>query len=565
MRRPLAWSWVCAVLLTPPARAAVPAVEYFFPGGGRQGTTVTISAGTKADAKFEPWPAKAWSDCPGLEITPGDENGTFRVKIPPDAPPGPHLVRVYNDEGASVPRVFFVGRHRSDLEKEPNDSFATAQTVEELPAVVDGRLEKTGDADSYAIQAEAGRWIVAELECRRLNSPADPALHLLGPDGTEVAFNHDTFGLDPLIAFRAPRTGRYVLQVVGFAHPPAADVRFAGSKATVYRLSVTTGPYARCAFPACAPRGKATTLRLRGWNFPSPEADAMSLEFDPAAALRRDGEAILAPPTLHNLLRVPLFDADLTPVAEAAGSGDAPQPVEAPAAVAGRIDPAGDVDRFAFAAKRGERFNLAVMSASIGFPLDGVLTVEGPDGKQLARADDERGIDFAARDARLEWAAPADGTYVATLSDLNGFGGPGYVYHLQIERPRPDFTATTEAHSLKLDPGKSAEVRVAVARQNGHAAALSVLVTGLPEGVTSTTAEVPAKGGAVSVTLSAAASAKPGGSPIRVSVVSPDEDRPVVKHATFALGEGQPVQRADAVWLTVGKPGPTTAPAAEKK
>jgi hypothetical protein len=108
-------------------------------------------------------------------------------------------------------------------------------------------------------------------------------------------------------------------------------------------------------------------------------------------------------------------------------------------------------------------------------------------------------------------------------------------------------------------------VKVAVARQNGHAAPLSVLVTGLPEGVTSTTAEVPAKGGAVTVTLSAAASAKPGGSPIRVSVVSPDEYRPVVKHATFALGEAQPVQRADSVWLTIGKPLATTAPGEQKK
>jgi hypothetical protein len=291
----------------------------------------------------------------------------------------------------------------------------------------------------------------------------------------------------------------------------------------------------------------------------------MGLELDPAAVLRRDGEAILAPPGLHSLLRIPLFDADVKPVTEAAGAGDAPQAVEPPAAIAGRIDPAGDVDRFAFAAKKGDRFNLAVLSASIGFPLDGVLTIEGPDGKELARADDERGTDFAARDARLEWIAPADGAYVATLSDLNRAGGPDYVYHLEIARPRPDFAAATETHSLKVDPGKSAEVKVSVARQNGHAGPLSVLVTGLPEGVSSTTAEVSQKGGTVAVTLSAAASAKPGGWPVRVSVVSPDEERPAVKHATFPLGEGQPVRRADCVWLTVGKPVATTAPAAEKK
>lgn len=550
MRRAILRSLLCAAFLAAPARAAVPSVEYFFPGGGRQGTTVTVSAGTKADAKITPWPAKAWSDCPGLEFTPADDNGTFRVKIPREAPPGPHLVRVYNDEGASVPRVFFVGRQRADLEKEPNDSFATAQAVDELPAVIDGRLEKRGDADSFAIQADAGRWIVAELECRRLNSPADPALHLLDPDGTQVAFNHDTFGLDPLIAFRAPRAGRYVLQVVGFAHPPAADVRFAGSKATVYRLSVTTGPYARHAFPACAPRGRSTPLRLTGWNFPLPNSEAMAIDFDPSGALRRDGQAVLALPGVHNLLRIPLIEPGTKLEAETDGAGETPQPVEAPATIDGRIDPAGDLDRFAFPAKKGERFNLAVRSASRGFPLDAVITVAGGDGKELARADDAGG----GRDASLNWTAPADGSYVASLSDLNGAGGPDYIYHMAIARPRPDFTATLEAHSVRVAPGKSAEVKVSVARENGHAAPLAVLVTGLPQGVTATAAEVPAKGGPVTLSLSAAANASPGGWPVRVSVVSPDEEQPAAKYATFPLGEGQPVQRADCVWLTVGGP-----------
>jgi hypothetical protein len=118
---------------------------------------------------------------------------------------------------------------------------------------------------------------------------------------------------------------------------------------------------------------------------------------------------------------------------------------------------------------------------------------------------------------------------------------------------------------VKVDPGKSAELKVAVARQNGHAAPLALVVTGLPEGVTATSPEVPAKGGPVTLTLSAAATAKPGGQPVRMSVVAPDEEQPAVRFATFALGEGQAVQRADAVWLTVGKPAPTTAPAAEKK
>ena len=562
-RRTLVWSLLVAGLLTPYARAAAPAVEYLFPCGGRQGTTVTVRAGTKADAKLEPWPAKAWSDCPGLELTPAEENGTFRVKIPADAPPGPHLVRVYNDEGASTPRVFTVGRHRADIEKEPNDGAAKAQAIEELPAVIDGRLEKPGDADSYSFQAEAGRWIVAELECRRLGAPADPALHLLGPDGSQVAFTHDTFGFDPLVAFQATRSGRYVLQVVAFAHPPAADVRFAGSASTVYRLSVTTGPYARSAFPACVVRSGKTQLRLTGWNFPSPDDHTMTVEFDPSGALRRDRQAILALPALHNLLRLPLVDVPLIEEAEPNNAAEGAQRVEGSVAVAGRIDPAGDVDRFSFAAKKGERLNLMVRSDSLNFPLDALLTIAGADGKEVQRSDDPPGSREApgAGDPRIEWTAPADGTYVASLSDLNRAGGADYLYHLEITRPTPDFTATLETHAAKVEPGKTVEVKITVTRQNGHAAPLSVVATGLPEGVTATSADVPQKGGPVTLTLSAAPTAKPGGQPFRIAVLSPDEDKPAARFATFTLGEGELVKSADTAWLTVGQPASTTQPA----
>ena len=59
----------------------------------------------------------------------------------------------------------------------------------------------------------------------------------------------------------------------------------AGSASTVYRLSVTTGPYARGAFPACVPRTGKTQLRLTGWNFPSPDEHEMSVGVDPSGAL----------------------------------------------------------------------------------------------------------------------------------------------------------------------------------------------------------------------------------------------------------------------------------------
>jgi hypothetical protein len=539
-----------AALVARPARAAAPAIEYLFPAGGQQGTTATVAVGGKPDAKdakIDPWPAKIWADSPGLEFTPAEGNGTFSVTIAKDCPPGPHLVRVYNDDGPSAPRVFVVGRHPEVPEQEPNDDARKAQVLERLPTVVNGQLDKSNDVDSYAIDVEAGRWIVAELLCRRINSPVDPAMHLLDPDGVEIAFNHDTFGLDPFIACRAARSGRYVLQVVGFAYPPGVDVRFAGGKGAVYRLSVTTGPYARYAMPLGVRRGEKTDLALFGWNLGS-DGGSVRLGYDGSALASRTDWIELNIPEIDNPLRLPVADLPQRVEEEPNDSADQAQHVEAPVAIGGRIGRPGDVDRFAFVAKKGEEFAFALTSSSLGFPLDAMLRVEDSTGKALARDDDTNG----AQDPKIGWTAPADGTYLVAVADQSHRGGDDYVYRLEIRRPASDYRATADAASVKLEPGKSAEVKVTVARQGGHAAPLAVVVTGLPDGVTASSPAVPAGGGAVTVTLAAASTVKPANVPMRVLVVSTDEDHPAARVATVALPPAdQLVAKIDSVWLTV--------------
>ena len=73
------------------------------------------------------------------------------------------------------------------------------------------------------------------------------------------------------------------------------------------------------------------------------------------------------------------------------------------------------------------------------------------------------------------------------------------------------------------------------ARQGGYAVPLAVVVTGLPDGVTASSPAVPAAGGAVTVTITAAPTAKPANVALRVLVVSTDEDHPAARAATVAL------------------------------
>ncbi len=131
------------------AQAAAPAPEFLFPAGGKQGATVSLNVGGKLDG----WPVGVWTSHPGLTFKAATNSGAYSVSIGKDVTPGPHLVRFFNTEGASEPRAFVVGRRDELLEIEPNDDFRRAQRVEKSAVVINGKLEKAGDVDSFAIQA----------------------------------------------------------------------------------------------------------------------------------------------------------------------------------------------------------------------------------------------------------------------------------------------------------------------------------------------------------------------------------------------------------------------------
>lgn len=540
---------ICAVATL--ARAATPTVDYLYPAGGGQGTTVSVTAGiAKGDATIDHWPAKVWTDAPGLVFKAEKKNGTFTATIAEDVTPGPHLVRIYNADGPSAPRIFIVSaRCKEQLEKEnagkdSNDNAADAQPAGDLPAVLNGRLEKA-DVDSWSLQAEAGKWIVAELVCRRLNAPIDPSLQLLDPDGTVVAFAHDTFGLDPLVAHQATRSGRYVLQVSGFTYPPAADIRFGGSKAAIYRLAVTTGPYARFALPSCIAREGKTKLRLFGWNLGEADASGLPIEAD-AAQTPAGADHILISNQIDNVLRVPLSNVASTPETEPNDSPAAAQAVEAPAGIDGQLGRRGDVDCFALEAHKGDRFIAKIRATSLGSPIDPVLTAIDPAGKQIARANDAAG-----RDTQIAWTAAADGKYVVTVADLAHRGGREYVYRLEVTHPGDDFTATADKDAYTLAAGKSVDVKVNINRQTGDETAFSIAVTGLPEGVTATAPDIAGKSSSATVTLKAAADADASQQPFSITVSPQGKSHAGPRQAVFVLGQDQLIESTGSLWLRV--------------
>lgn len=537
-------------------QAAAPAPEFIFPSGGKQGATVSVTVGGKLDG----WPVGVWTDHTGLVFKAATNSGAFSVSISADVPPGPHLVRFHNGDGAAEPRTFVVGKRDEVLEAEPNDDFRKAQRLDKSAAVINGRLEKAGDVDSFTITAEQGKWIVAAVDCYALGSSVDPVVQILDERGVRVAFNHDTHNLDALVAWQVPRAGNYIVQVLGFAHPPAADVAAKGNAAYVYRLTVTTGPFARSAFPPGVKRGSKAQLDLLGWNLDKAAQSVDGSRAQPADQLL----FVPAEPTGDTLWLDVAEAIELTETEPNDTSTNA-QPVSFPATLNGRIGKPGDVDRFTFTAKKNERFNFQVRAAALHSPLAARLRVEDTNGVSLVQQEGGDG-----NDPRLGWNAPADGTFVVAISDMYGKGGWDHIYRIEHVAPPPHFTATVPTHAFFVENGKTNEIKVTVARNEGFKDKLILSVKGLPEGVTAKAADVPDKNGEVKLELAAAKDAKPASVPIEILLSAPELRPPTSRAATFSLRGIEPrgdrlINEGHVAWLTVAnKPAPPPPPKKKK-
>ncbi len=300
------------------AHAAPPVVNTFYPAGAQRGTTVTVSA----EGAFSHWPVKVWVNRPGLEVIAAKENGKLRVTVADDAVPGPYFIRLFDKEGASVARPFVVGTLPEVMEQEPNDDYKKPQRLDKSRVLVNGRLAKAGDVDTFALRLEKGQTLVASLEANRtLRSPMDAHLQILTMDGFVLAHNDDFHGLDPQIVFAVPKEGTYLVRTFAFPSVPDSTIRYAGGDKFVYRLTLTTGPFFDYAYPLAVSRSMPGDVDMIGWNLPATlrtlpvhagegrdatlyhpdSANSVLVRLEPHAALVKSAQQTAAP--THNRLR----------------------------------------------------------------------------------------------------------------------------------------------------------------------------------------------------------------------------------------------------------------------
>lgn len=113
---------------------------------------------------------------------------------------------------------------------------------------------------------------------------------------------------------------------------------------------------------------------------------------------------------------------------------DTSQPVDLDVTVSGRTQ-RGDVDRFSFAAKQGQRIIIECLAERIDSQLRAVLEVFDSSGRRLAVNRGYFGVD-----PLIDFVAPADGEYSVRVYDLVYAGSNDHYYRLDIDTgPRVAF------------------------------------------------------------------------------------------------------------------------------
>jgi hypothetical protein len=515
------------VALPAAAQTSFPMITHALPVAVQRGTTadVTVSGqmdfagaykvlvgGTGVTATVVPEPA----------AKPPVRAVRLRVTAAADAPPGVREFRIATALGVSSLGQLLVVDDPVVLEAAAG---GMPQPIP-VPCVVCGRTETAENVDSYRFTATAGRVLTFEVFAARLQDKihdlqkhADPLVSVCDAAGRELAADDDGAFADPVLAFRVPRDGEYVVKV--------RDAKYDGDPRWAYALAVTDRPYAVQPFPLGVPAGKPFAAR--------PVLAGGGAAEWPLVAPAEPGVHTLThtPPGGRASNPVPVV-ATRVPVIEEREPNDAPAeatPLPVPGGANGRVGRPRDLDHYRFKGAKGQPVTLTVYARRFGTPLrsrlDSVLDVVTPAGRVLATNDDAVG-----KDAALTFAPPADGEYVVRVRDLNNKGGDAWGYYLEADLARPDFALKADPSKAMVGPGSRMAWFVQVTRLNGFAGPVKVAVEGLPPGLSASPLTVPPAMTQGVVVLSAAADAKPDAAAVRVVGTADVAGTPTTRVAT---------------------------------
>lgn len=522
-------AWTC-IATASQAQLPQPKLDWIYPPGGQRGTKVEVAvAGTDLDEGRE-----IQFSHPGIvgrqRRTAADEffpegqpiANAFTVAIAADVPPGLYDAQVVGRHGVSTLRIFQVGSVEAAVDNAANHAEDKAQPLI-IGAVVSGRTDAELD-DVYSVELKEGEELTCEAWAQRIDSQAQIWIEVDRPDGTPLITPRRRAGRDPLVQFKAPANGKYLIRV--------HDALYRGGEAYFYRLNLQQHSPAVYAMPPAVPPGKESEVTLfgaGGGSKPEPVklgtirvgaptgANATSGVNRPLTATPCDAdvEGFTYIPSDNSMATAPIWlgiaAANVQPEQEPNDASSNAQRIN-PGEVAGQFFPTGDADWFEFQPDAAGEWVFDVLSQRLGLATDAQLVVfrvkkndaGGETLEQVAEADngDARpprpGCNTTTDDPYLRVALEKGVTYRVFVRDANSLSQAelGNVYRLVVRRPRPDFCLLVAPTSpwnadaavplrapLVVRAGGALVVPVVAIRQDGFSGDIAVSAEGLPEGL----------------------------------------------------------------------------------
>ncbi|MBC7816551.1 MAG: hypothetical protein IAG10_06665 [Planctomycetaceae bacterium] len=169
----------------------------------------------------------------------GDTQLEVELSLTPDAKPGECELIAVSESGRSMVFKLLVDAQPVATEKEPNDGFAQAQSIE-IGATIEGTLHQPQNVDVFRFDGQAGEKLVCEVIAARRGSALDATLTLFDSRRrlidtaddlpSDAAIRDDWSLRDARLEITLPSSGAFLLVL--------QDANDLGGPAHPYRLRV---------------------------------------------------------------------------------------------------------------------------------------------------------------------------------------------------------------------------------------------------------------------------------------------------------------------------------------
>lgn len=453
-------------LLSLSLTVAAPKTTHFYPSAVTRGAfPVLVTA--EGDAGTD---SKIWVDDPKLVVISGPKSGQFLIEAKPECPPGWHVVRLHNKEGATNPIPVWVDDLPNFAESEPNNTPHQANSISLAPgggvAHLHGRLEKNGDVDGFRVHVPAGTTLVARVEANRhLDSPMDATLQIVNLKGFVLSHNDDSRGVDPELAWTASEPTDVIVRLFAFPSAPNSTIGFAGGSNYLYRISLSTDATVDHLHTIAVKDGEKQQKPV-GWNLPLTR---QPLSMEPRGFYVLTGivgsEMILAPQTNLDLLAL-----DQT---------EKPQITRFPIMITGTIESESVSHQFQINATKGETYVFRVFANQWESLLDPLLIIRDAKGQIIVEQDDTSNN---SKDLETTFTPTSDGLFNVEISDLHNRGGLRMFYGIECTKDGLPPVLNLSTTNLAIKSGQKLDLTLTYDKRADVDLPLSVDFQGLPKG-----------------------------------------------------------------------------------